>query len=59
VGSKNGVDRKMDKNQSRTDLLAAGKKKVSLFVNLSILISYVQVFVCVCFRVISFANVVK
>jgi hypothetical protein len=49
----------MDKNQSRTDLLAAGKKKVSLFVNLSILISYVQVFVCVCFRVISFANVVK
>ena len=33
VGSKNGVDRKMDKSKSRTDLLAAGKKKVpnSLF----------------------------
>lgn len=28
VGSKNGVDRKMDKSKSRTDLLAAGKKKV-------------------------------
>ncbi|MCI30048.1 hypothetical protein A2U01_0051257, partial [Trifolium medium] len=27
VGSNNGVDRKMDKNKSRTDLLAAGKKK--------------------------------
>jgi hypothetical protein len=37
----------MDKNQSRTDLLAAGKKKVSLFVNLSILISYVSS-LCVC-----------
>ena len=28
VGSKNGVDRKMDRNKNRTDLLAAGKKKV-------------------------------
>lgn len=28
MGSKNGVDRKMDKSKSRTDLLAAGKKKV-------------------------------
>lgn len=31
VGSKNGVDRKMDKSKSRTDLLAAGKKKVYLY----------------------------
>lgn len=31
VGSKNGVDRKMDKSKSRTDLLAAGKKKLQQY----------------------------
>ncbi|KAB2619202.1 nucleoprotein TPR-like [Pyrus ussuriensis x Pyrus communis] len=32
VGSKNGVDRnRMDKNKSRTDLLAAGRKKLQQF----------------------------
>lgn len=31
VGSKNGVDRRMDRNKSRTDLLAAGRKRVSDF----------------------------
>lgn len=30
MGSENGVDR-MDKNKSRTDLLAAGRKKVLVF----------------------------
>lgn len=29
MGGKNGVDR-MDKNKSRTDLLAAGRKKVQI-----------------------------
>ncbi|GAU15212.1 hypothetical protein TSUD_09500, partial [Trifolium subterraneum] len=31
VGSNNGVDRKMDKNKNRTDLLAAGKKKLQQY----------------------------
>lgn len=31
MGSKNGVDRKMDKSKSRTDLLAAGKKKLQQY----------------------------
>lgn len=31
VGSKNGVDRRMDRNKSRTDLLAAGRKRLQQF----------------------------
>ncbi|CAL0323210.1 unnamed protein product [Lupinus luteus] len=31
VGSKNGVDRRMEKGKSRTDLLAAGRKKLQQF----------------------------
>lgn len=47
VGSKNGVDRKMDRNKSRTDLLAAGKKKVCDLCNINFNSCFVKC-VCVC-----------